>query len=78
MSFSPDPESSALQQVCAVVYAPRKTRGRFHANVVTVYADEQAAYAASDPEKHLYAARVHGPSVSSEGQRMYYLVRWIR
>jgi hypothetical protein len=78
MSFSPDPESSALQQVCAVVYAPRKTRGRFHANVVTVHPDEESARLAADADKHLFAARVHGPSVSSEGQRMYYLVRWIR
>ncbi len=78
MSFSPDPESPALQQVCAVVYVPYKTRGRFHANVVTVHPDEASARAAADPERHLFAARVHGPSVSSEGQRMYYLVCWIR
>jgi hypothetical protein len=38
---------------------------------------EEAARAAADPEHHRHAAIVAGPSKSSEGQYLFYLVRWL-
>ena len=32
---------------------------------------------AADPENKLFAARVSGPSKSSEGQFIYYLIEWL-
>jgi hypothetical protein len=31
----------------------------------------------ADPENKRYAARVSGPSKSSEGQMIYYLLEWL-
>jgi hypothetical protein len=44
---------------------------------VSLVADEAAARHGADSAHHVYAAEVYGPSASSEGQRVYYLVRWI-
>jgi hypothetical protein len=38
--------------------------------------DEQAISQADD-DQHRYPAHVAGPSKSSEGQYIYYLVRWL-
>ena len=73
----PDPETDVSQIRCAVVYVPRRSRKRFSAGAVRVLADEQAAIEAADPEQKYYAARVVGPSKSSEGQLIYYLVEWL-
>lgn len=72
-----DSESKVVEEQCAVVYAPRKGRDRFPENCVEVFASEEAAVAAADPAGKRYAARVLGPSRSSEGLRLYYLVRWL-
>jgi hypothetical protein len=72
-----DPESRSLGQGFAIVRAPRKKRARFPEGCVTPAADESEALAGADPERHLYPAEVYGPSVSSEGQRVFYLVRWL-
>ncbi len=72
-----DPESTSLQQRFALVKSPRRNRMRFPEGCVTPVADETAALAGADPDKHLHPALVYGPSVSSESQRIYYLVRWL-
>jgi hypothetical protein len=72
-----DPESASLQQRFALVKSPRRNRMRFPEGCVTPVADEAAALAGANPDKHLHPALVYGPSVSSESQRIYYLVRWL-
>ncbi|MEJ2343903.1 MAG: hypothetical protein P8076_12265 [Gammaproteobacteria bacterium] len=72
-----DPETTVVEEGYAVVYAPRRQRERFPENVVEVVASERDARAAADADRHRYAAVVFGPSRSSEGLRLYYLVRWL-
>ncbi len=72
-----DGESSVVQHKFAVIYAPKRSRGRFAENCVFVVETELDAIDEANPAKHLYAAKVIGPSKSSEGQRIYYLDAWI-
>jgi len=72
-----DPYADIVEEHFAVVYAPRRARGRFAENCVEVVDSEQTAREAADPEKKMYAARVVGPSRSSEGLRLYYLEAWL-
>jgi len=72
-----DPESTSLQQRFALIKTPRTTRKRYPEGCVEILASEDAARAGADPARNLHAAIVYGPSVSSESQRIYYLVRWI-
>jgi hypothetical protein len=44
---------------------------------VEIFDNPQAALAASDPDNKRHAARVVGPSKSSEGQFIYYLIDWL-
>ena len=76
-SIQPDPETSVSQVHSAVVYIPRRSRNRFAANCVELFHSEAGALAASEPEKKRFAARVLGPSKSSEGQYIYYLLEWL-
>ncbi|WP_127478592.1 hypothetical protein [Sulfurivermis fontis] len=66
-----------LRESYAVIYAPRRQRQRYPENTVQVVDTEQEALARSDATKHLFAARVCGPFRSSEGFRLFYLVRWL-
>ncbi len=72
-----DGESSVVQHRFAVVYAPKRSRGRFAENCVFLCDSELDAIEEANVEKHLFAAKVIGPSKSSEGQRIYYLDDWI-
>lgn len=76
-----DGESSVVQHRFAVVYAPGysqgRSRGRFAENCVFIVDSELDAIEEANVEKHLFAAKVIGPSKSSEGQRIYYLDDWI-
>lgn len=72
-----DAQTNLVQEHYAVIYTPRKKRGRFPENCVTVYDTMEAAMEASDEEKNLYAAKVIGPSRSSEGFMLYYLAHWL-
>ena len=72
-----DSESTVVQVHYAIVYAPRRSRGRFAESCVTIVFDEQEAQQGSDSNKHLFAAKVIGPSVSAESQRIYYLDDWL-
>ena len=72
-----DPYADIVKEHFAVVYAPRRARGRFPENCVEVVESEQIAREAADASKKMYAARVVGPSRSSEGLRLYYLEAWL-
>ncbi len=73
----PDPETSVSEVHYAVVYVPRRSRDRFPAGCVDVMASAEAAVGRADAGRSRYAARVVGPSKSSEGQLIYYLLEWL-
>jgi hypothetical protein len=74
-----DNDSVLIRTVVAVIYAPgnSRRRDRFPENCVQPAESAEAALAAANPDKGFHAARVNGPSRSSEGFRMYYLVEWL-
>jgi len=72
-----DPESKSLQERPALIKTPRKTRKRYPEGCVSVVASVEAALEGANEAKNLHPAVVYGPSVSSESQRIYYLVRWL-
>jgi hypothetical protein len=77
-SLFTDVESKVVGTSAVVIYSPSgKTRKRFPEGVVEVYASEDEALAHADPAKHRYAAVASGPSRSSEGFKLFYLVRWL-
>ena len=73
-----DEETRLVGEHWAVVLARQARRKRFPADCVEVVATEAAALAAAAPGADRHAARVAGPSRSSEGVRLYYLVRWLQ
>lgn len=72
-----DPESRSLAERFALVRTPRRNRSRYPEACVTPVADEREARAGAEPARNLHPALVYGPSRSSEGQRIYYLIRWL-
>jgi len=72
-----DPESRSLQERFALIQTPRKSRKRFPEGCVEIVPTQAAAEGAADPGRNRHPAVVYGPSVSSESQRIYYLVRWL-
>lgn len=73
-----DAEGQVVSTVYCVIYAPKLgNRSRFPEGVVTVHESEAAARAAAKPEAGYHAAIASGPSRSSEGFRLFYLVRWL-
>jgi hypothetical protein len=69
-----------VQQQFALVHASPTVKGkrkRFPESVVEVVASAEEALRRADPAHNLHAAEVMGPSRSSEGFRLYYLVRWL-
>ena len=75
--YTVDPETEVVNEHFAVVYAPKRRRDRFPENCVEVKEDEPAARAAADPDNNRFPAKVVGPARSSEGQSVFYLVRWL-
>jgi hypothetical protein len=75
--FPVDPDSQAQRETFAIVRTTRKNRKRFPESCVTPADSETLAIQQSDATNHLYPALVYGPSVSSESQRIYHLVRWL-
>ena len=72
-----DPDSDVVEEHYAVIYAPRRHRDRFPENCVEVVGSEEQARVKADPDKKSYAAKVVGPSRSSEGFRLFYLEKWL-
>jgi hypothetical protein len=56
---------------------PRRSRDRFPDNCVQVVASREAALAQADVKAKRFPAIVLGPSRSSEGLMLYYLVQWL-
>jgi len=72
-----DPDSRVSQAHWAVIYIPRRSRSRFSANCVQTHDSQEQALQASAPDMNKFAAKVIGPSKSSEGQSIYYLLHWL-
>ena len=68
-----DPEHS--KEGPALIRSPGKSRKRFPEGVVEAVASEDEALRRAG--ENLHPAIVIGPSRSSEGFRLYYLVRWL-
>lgn len=75
--LDPDDRAKVADEHYAIVYAPRRARDRVPEGNVTVVDSEAAAQAGADPARKLYPARVVGPARSSEGLRVFYIVRWL-
>lgn len=73
----PDSEPGVSNLEYAVVYVPKRSRNRFSANCVEIKSCAAEALDNADPENKYFAARVSGPSKSSEGQYIYYLIEWL-
>jgi hypothetical protein len=73
----PDPETKVSEENYAVVYTQRKARKRFPQGCVELKTSADEARAEADEGANRYAARVVGPSKSSEGQYIFYLVEWL-
>lgn len=73
----PDPYTKVSEEQYAVVYVPKRSRNRFPQGCVEIVASRDEALQRSDADSKKYPARVLGPSKSSEGQYIYYLVEWL-
>ena len=73
----PDPYTKVSEEQFAVVYVPKRSRNRFPKGCVEVVESKDEAIERANHEEKQYAARVLGPSKSSEGQYIYYLVEWL-
>lgn len=73
-----DENGAVLRTGPVLIYSPSgRNRKRFPENCVTEQPSEEAALAAAQPDKGYHAAIASGPSRSSEGFRLYYLLRWL-
>jgi len=72
-----DPGAHITHQCYALISTPSMTRKRFPEGVVTVVDSANEALAGADPANNILPALVIGPSRSSEGFRLFYLVRWL-
>ena len=72
-----DDDAKVIDEHYAVVFAPRRSRNRFPENNVEIVNSEAMAIEKSNPDQKYYAAKVVGPSRSSEGLRLYYLSCWL-
>ena len=77
-SLFTDIESRVVGTSAVVIYSPAgKKRKRFPEGVVEIYASETEARAHADPDNNRHAAIASGPARSSEGFKLFYLVRWL-
>tara|TARA_Y100000766_G_scaffold222297_1_gene194585 strand:- start:320 stop:568 length:249 start_codon:yes stop_codon:yes gene_type:complete len=73
----PDPETSVSTEHWAVIYMPGRNRQRYPANCVRIVDSIDEALEGANAASRLFPAKVLGPSKSSEGQTIYYLVEWL-
>jgi len=79
----PDPLTKVSTIQPAVVFAPerhskaKRKNKRFSANCVVIKDSEDQAFADAKPDDSYYAAKVLGPSKSTEGHFIFYLDKWI-
>lgn len=77
-SLVTDTEAQLVAPRHVVIYSPGgKGRKRFPENCVVVHPDAASARAAARPGEGYHAALASGPSRSSEGFRLFYLVHWL-
>jgi len=74
-----DPHTNVSTLEFAVVYAPRRkaNRNRIPQSCVELKENKEEALSQSNPESKRYAAQVLGPSKSSEGQYIFYVMEWL-
>ena len=73
-----DGNGSILRTGPVLIFSPAgRNRKRFPENCVTIKESEEAALAAARPAEGYHAAIASGPSRSSEGFHLYYLLRWL-
>lgn len=73
-----DESSAILRTGPVLIYSPSgRNRKRFPDNCVTRHVSEEAAIKAARPAEGYHAAIASGPSRSSEGVKLYYLLRWL-
>ena len=73
----PDPETSVSGTHYAVIQTPNRKRRRFPAGIVQLVEDSATAIQQARTQADGHAAQVLGPSKSSEGQYLYYLIEWL-
>jgi len=74
-----DMEAGVVGTSAVVIYSPsgKRNRKRFPENCVQIVADEDEARSRADADKGFHAAVASGPARSSEGFKLFYLVRWL-
>ena len=72
-----DPQTNLVEKHFAVVPKPKRARNRFPENIVEIKPTREDALNEADLAAGRYPAIVYGPSRSSEGFRLYYLVEWL-
>lgn len=77
MHHPPPLDNSIVKRCYATIYTPSQRRKRFPENCVTVLPSAEEAIAAAKQGTDLHPAMVMGPSRSSEGFRLYYLLEWL-
>ncbi len=75
----PDPQTDVSSVHYAIVYAPRRkaNRHRIPQSCVEIKNNKEQAMEQSSPASNRYAAQVLGPSKSSEGQYIFYVMEWL-
>ena len=73
----PDPQGGVSNIEFAVVFTPKRIRKRFSANCVEIKASAKEAISSANNKNKKFAAKLLGPSKSSEGQIIYYLIEWL-
>ncbi len=66
-----------VKEMPVLIQTPNRKRKRYPEGVVTPQESVASALAGADPAQNRHAALALGPSRSSEGFRVYYLVRWL-
>jgi hypothetical protein len=72
-----DPDSAVAGEHFAVINTLKRQRKRFSEGCVRIMNSKQQALATANSSNNEYPARVYGPSRSSEGLRLYYLIQWL-
>lgn len=72
-----EPSTAVPEEYYALVTTTRRRQTRWAAGCVTLCATAEEAQAARDEARGRRPAIVYGPAISSEGQRVYYLVQWL-
>ena len=66
-----------VKETPVLIQTPNRKRKRYAEGIVTPQDSVVGALAGADPAQNRHAALAIGPARSSEGFRVYYLVRWL-